>query len=87
VSADYLMDGPNSLAGYPLVSTQNVPTNQIAFGKWSDLILGMFGPLDVLVNPYESTAYTKGNVQVRLMQSCDVAVRHAESFCIADLIG
>jgi HK97 family phage major capsid protein len=87
VSADYFMDGPSSLAGYPLYSTQNVPTDQIAFGKWSDLILGMFGPLDVLVNPYESTAYTKGNVQVRLMQSCDVAVRHAESFCIADLSG
>lgn len=87
VSADYYMDGPKDLAGYPLFSTQNVPTNQIAFGKWSDLILGMFGPLDVLVNPYESTAYTKGNVQVRIMQSCDVAVRHAESFCIADLTG
>ena len=87
VSADYLMDGPNSLAGYPLVSTQNVPANQIAFGKWSDLILGMFGPLDVLVNPYESTAYTKGNIMVRLMLACDVKVRHAESFCIADLTG
>lgn len=87
VSADYLMDGPNSLAGYPLVSTQNVPANQIAFGKWSDLILGMFGPLDVLVNPYESTAYTKGNIMVRLMLACDVQVRHPESFCIADLTG
>ena len=87
VSADYFMPGPKDLAGYPLVSTQNTPANQIAFGKWSDLILGMFGPLDVLVNPYESTAYTKGNVQVRIMQSCDVAVRHAESFCIADLTG
>lgn len=87
VSADYLMAGPNELAGYPLIATQNVPANQICFGNWSDLLLGLFGPLDLLVNPYEASAYSKGNIMVRMMLSCDTAVRHPESFCIADLGG
>jgi len=83
VSADYLMDGPNSLAGYPLIATKNTPENQICFGRWSDLILGFFGPMDLLANPFASGVYEKGNIQVRAMLSVDCTVRHPESFCIA----
>jgi HK97 family phage major capsid protein len=85
VSADYLMDSAKELASYPVKTTKNVPANQACFGRWSDLLLGMFGPMDILVNPYSSTAYAAGNVQVRMLLSCDTAVRHAKSFCIADL--
>jgi hypothetical protein len=52
----------------------------LIFGKWSDLILGYWSVFDLLVNPYESTAYSKGNVQVRGIITADVAVRHVESF-------
>lgn len=50
------------------------------YGDWSDLIIGYWSAFDLLVNPYESTAYSKGNVQVRAMLTCDMAVRHPESF-------
>lgn len=57
------------------------------FGNWNDLLLGYWSAFDILVNPYESTAYSKGNVQVRAMLTCDVAVRHAESFAaIQDIL-
>lgn len=52
-------------------------------GDWSELMIGYWSELDILVNPYESSAYSKGNVQVRAMATCDVAVRHPEAFCAA----
>jgi HK97 family phage major capsid protein len=89
--AGYLQMEPNSLAGYPLVSTTLVPNNlgvgtdksALIFGNWSDLIVGYWSEFDVLVNPFESTAYSKGNVQVRGMATCDIAVRHPASFSAA----
>jgi len=52
----------------------------IIYGNWSDLIIGVWSELDILVNPFESIAYAKGNVQIRAMMTVDIAVRHAESF-------
>lgn len=54
--------------------------SSLIYGNWSDLLIGYWSAFDLLVNPYESNAYSKGNVQVRGMLTCDVAVRHAESF-------
>lgn len=91
--AGYIMEGPDSLAGYPCARTTNIPTTigtapnnnktALIFGNWSDLLLGYWSELDVLVNPYEATAYSKGNVQVRAMLTMDIAVRHAVSFSAA----
>jgi HK97 family phage major capsid protein len=82
-----IMDSPNMLAGYTCASSTLVPSdstgNRIIFGNWSDLMLGYWSAFDLLVNPYETTAYSKGNVQVRGMLTMDVAVRHYESFAAA----
>ncbi|NOX95832.1 MAG: phage major capsid protein [Alphaproteobacteria bacterium] len=86
-----VMEAPDSLAGYPvsrstLVPIDTVPTpdeTSIIFGQWSDLFIGYFSAFDLLVNPYESTAYSKGNVSVRGMLTADIAVRHIESFAAA----
>jgi HK97 family phage major capsid protein len=72
--------------GYPflmtnLASLPSAPTDPLVFGNWSDLIIGFWSELDVLVNPYESTAYSKGNVQIRAAMTLDLAKRHPESFC------
>lgn len=58
----------------------------LIFGNWSDLLLGYWDAFSLLVNPYEADAYAKGNVSIRAMLTCDVAVRHPESFAaITDL--
>lgn len=89
---------PANLAGYPLASTNLVPSDLVKgasgavcsaliFGNFADLLLGYWSEFDLLVNPYESTAYSKGNVQVRGMITMDVDVRHAESFAaIQDML-
>jgi hypothetical protein len=50
----------------------------IFFGNWADLLIGMWGGLDLLVDPY--TASTTGTVRVTALQDIDIAVRHPESF-------
>lgn len=83
-----IMESKDRLADYPLASTQNAPYtlgspaegDALVFGNWADVLIGFWSELDILVNPYESTAYTKGNVQIRAMMTCDVGVRHAGSF-------
>ncbi|WCT77511.1 phage major capsid protein [Novosphingobium humi] len=59
----------------------------LIYGNWADLLIGYWSAFDLLVNPYESTAYAKGNVSVRAMLTCDIAVRYAESFAaIKDVV-
>lgn len=89
----YLMDRAGSLADYPVATTSALPgafddTTPVAgttiFGNWADLLIGYWSGTDILVNPYETTAYAKGRVMVRVMRDCDVAVRHGESFAVVD---
>lgn len=89
--SNFIMDGPNTLAGYPAVATTAVPTNlgagtdktALIFGDWTELVVAYWSELDILVNPYESTAYSKGNVQIRAMATCDIGVRHPLAFTAA----
>lgn len=84
--AGFVMDTPNELAGYAAASTTSMPGSgspaggSAIFGDWSSLLIGYWSGVDILANPYESTAYSKGNVQVRGLLTADVAVRHIESF-------
>jgi HK97 family phage major capsid protein len=77
------------LNGYRALVTNQVKSNlvkgasgpvcsAIFYGNWNDLIIGMWGALDILVDPY---TYSKsGGLLVRALQDIDIAVRHAESF-------
>jgi hypothetical protein len=72
----------SALAGTPNDSPA-VPGTAI-FGDWSSLLIGYWSGVDILINPYETTAYAKGRVLVRAMRDVDVQVRHPESFAFAD---
>ena len=50
----------------------------IIYGNFADVLIGMWGGLDLQVNPYALD--TSGGVRVTAFQDCDVAVRHPESF-------
>jgi len=52
------------------------------YGNWSDLLIGYWSAFDLLVNPYESVAYSKGAVQIRALLTMDIAKRHPESFAV-----
>lgn len=58
--------------------TSQVTSGDIFFGNWADLLIGLWGGLEILVNPYK---YSKsGSVEISALQSVDIAARHPESF-------
>jgi HK97 family phage major capsid protein len=90
-SSNFIITERDTLLGYPLAETNLVPSNLVKgtsgttcsaliFGNFSDLLLGYWSELDILTNPFESAAFSKGNVQVRAMSTVDVALRHPQSF-------
>jgi HK97 family phage major capsid protein len=84
-----IWDGGNTpLNGYAAAVTNAVPSNgtkgtgtnlsSIIFGNFADLMIGMWGSLDLMVDPY--TGSTAGTIRVVALQDVDVAVRNVESF-------
>jgi HK97 family phage major capsid protein len=79
----------NMINGYESLVTNQVPSNLVKgasgavcsaliFGNFADLIIGMWGGLDLQVNPYSLD--TTGAVRVTSFQDVDTVVRHPESF-------
>lgn len=92
--------GQNAAAGWlngaPAWRTNQVPSNltkgtgtnlsAIILANWSDLIIGEWGVLEILPNPY-GAGFNSGSVDVRAALSCNVALRHPQSFVvIADAV-
>ena len=50
----------------------------IIFGNFSDYIIGEWGAIYILIDPY--TGGAAGTVRVRVLQDVDGACRRAESF-------
>ena len=80
--------GDTPVNGYRAAVTNAVPSNltkgagtnlsAIIFGNFRDLVIGMWGGLDLMVDPYTGSA--AGTVRVVALQDVDVAVRYTESF-------
>ncbi|HBK35490.1 MAG TPA: phage major capsid protein, partial [Halomonas sp.] len=67
----------------PYWSTNQMPASTLLFGDFSQVLLGIWSEIDILVNPYAEPAYSRGGVQVRAMATCDVALRHPQGFVVA----
>ena len=70
-------DGMN---GYRAIVSNQVTAGDLFFGNFSDLLIGMYGGLDLTVDPYTNS--TSGSVRLVALQTVDVAVRHAVSFAV-----
>lgn len=62
--------------------TLGAGTNESAliYGDFSEMLIGLWSALDILVNPFEASAYSKGNVMVRAMATADIALRNPQAF-------
>ena len=81
------------ICGYKAVSSNQVSAvmstlvdtggaqHGIVFGNWADLLIGFWGALELVVDPY--TLKKQGMIEVASYQMGDVAIRHPESFCVA----
>jgi len=78
-TAEYVLEPGGTVNGYPVVRSNQVASGDVFFGVWNQMLMGMWGALDLQVNPYALD--TSGGVRVVALQDVDVAVRHPESFC------
>lgn len=87
----YLLGDDGRMAGIQSYSTNQVPNNATPdpdtgiaiLGDWSQVLLGIWSEIDILVNPYAQPAYGRGGVLVRAMSTVDVGVRHPQAFVVA----
>ena len=78
-TAQFLLEPGGTVNGYNVVRSNQVETGDVFFGAWNQMVMGMWGALDIQVNPYALDK--SGGVRVTALQDVDVAVRHPESFC------
>jgi HK97 family phage major capsid protein/HK97 family phage prohead protease len=82
-TAQFVVGADGNMNGYNTIVSNQVASGDLYFGDFqNNLLIGFFGGLDIVVDPY--TASTTGTVRVVALQSCDVAVRHAAAFCLGN---
>ena len=77
-TAQFVLEPGGTVNGYGVVRSNQVATGDVFFGVWNQMLVGMWGALDLQVNPYALD--TSGGVRVTALQDVDVAVRHPEAF-------
>jgi len=75
----FLMDGGQA-NGYNVTVSNQLTAKRIIMGNFADVLIGMWGVLDIM--PDVAAKAAAGGLVLRAFQDVDVAVRHAESFCI-----
>lgn len=87
-----IMENNRELNGYEVARTNLVPNNlvegtsgttlsAIIFGNFLDLLIGEWGVLDFLVDPYSLSS--QGATRLRAFMDADIGLRHVESFSAA----
>ena len=79
-SGEFVVEPGGTINGYRAIVSNQVTAGDLYFGNFADLLIGLYGGLDITVDPY--TASTSGTVRIVALQTCDVAVRHAVSFAV-----
>ena len=80
--------------GFKTTWTNQIPVNRTkgnatnltaAFGgPWNEAVVGLFGAVQVLINPYETTAYSKVQTKIRVTALGDFGLRYPTAFSWAD---
>jgi len=73
--------GEGEINGYRGLASNQILNNQVIFANWGEVIHGLYGGFDVIVNPYSRD--TDAAVRITVNSFGDVAVRHAASICVS----
>jgi hypothetical protein len=77
-SGQFVVGPDGQINGYNAIVSNQVTAGDLFFGNFQDCLVGLYGGLDIVVDPYSNS--TSGTVNVTALQTVDVAVRHAVSF-------
>ena len=78
--SDYIMTDAGTINGYPVNISNQIQQNDVFFGNFSELLVGFWSGIDLVVDPYTQSA--KGQVIFTAFQDFDVAARRANSFAL-----
>lgn len=89
---DFIMDSANELAGYAAVSSTTIPTTGsppsaagIIAGDFAEVVAGVWESASILLNPYSEADFLRGQIGVRVLMLCDVAIKREEAFRAATI--
>ncbi len=74
-----IWEGGNTVNGYRTEVTNQLANDDVFFGNFADLLIGMWGGLDLTVDPYSNSK--NGAVRLVVFQDVDFALRRVESVC------
>jgi len=74
------------VSGFPAMSSPQVNAATMFFGDWQELVIGEWGVLELLANPFDASGFPAGNVRIRAMFDCDIGVRRPGAFSVATSI-
>lgn len=77
-SGRFIQEG-NSVNGYPVLVSTQLTASTIIFGDWSQIMVGMWGVLDIKAD--EATLAASGGLVLRAFHDVDVGIRQAVAFC------
>ena len=72
--------GSGRMNGHRAEATGQMPAGKVLFGDWGSLIWGIWGGVDIDVNPWGAQDFKRGSVKVRVIATADFGVRHIQSF-------
>ncbi len=78
-TAQFVVDPDGRMNGYNVVKSNQVTSGDFYFGNFADLLIGMYGGLDIVVDAFSHSK--SGSVRIVALQTVDCAVRNAVSFC------
>ncbi|WP_246195206.1 phage major capsid protein [Paracoccus litorisediminis] len=75
-----IWESGGTVNGYRCEVTNQIANGDVFHGNFADVLIGMWGGLDVTVDPFTHSA--RGRIRIVMMQDVDIAVRRAASLCL-----
>lgn len=69
----------NTINGYNTEISNQIAAGDVFFGNFADMMIGMWGGLDLTVDPYSLSK--SGGLRIVVFQDVDFILRRVESFC------
>jgi hypothetical protein len=70
-----------TMDGYPAMSSNQVPSGDMLFGDWSQMVIAEWGVLEIAVN--QQANFPAAIIGVRALYSVDVGIRIPAGFSLA----
>lgn len=72
------------MVGYPAMASNQIPSGDLIFGDWAQVVVAEWGVLEVEVNPYAN--FQAGIIGVRAIMTVDIGVRYPGAFYVTTAV-